>query len=340
MTTTRRAKANSRVDGLGLSVGALDMLFCALGAIMLIFAMQERMVVERAQVSHAKSKVAALTQSNKTLASEVATRTTQWAGVQALPALGGSAAFVLDLSGSLANEAQRRAQRHLVTQYVLQNDIRDFAVVYFANTTQTLVHFGQRTPANWEKDLGETVFNKYKKQVRVGVADRAKKLRAKGISEVDVSQMETSGLLEKLGWFDIISRHSITSVGKSDTRIDDGLKAAVDAAGLITPNKPRPHLVLISDGQMGTPASDPNQRYFTAPEKLEQYFESRTAISLVAPSSHRFADGITSMERFVGPTGNHTLINGYGILGVSPPLPENQQERTTKTDYSLQGTTQ
>ena len=24
------------------------------------------------------------------------------------------------------------------------------------------------------------------------------------------------------------------------------------------------------------------------------------------------------MEQFVGPTGNHTLINGYGILGESP----------------------
>jgi hypothetical protein len=337
MATARRAQALSRVDGLGLSVGALDMLFCALGAIMLIFAMQERVVIEQAQDPASKSKVAALTQSNKTLEAAAANRSTQWAGVQALPAVGGSAVFVLDLSGSLANEAQRRAQRHLVTQYVLQNDVRDFAVVYFANSTQTLVRFGQRTPADWESDLGTTVFNQYQADVRRSIADRAKKLRAKGIPEAEVARMETSGLLEKLSWFDIISRHSISSVGTSNTRIDDGLKAAIDAAPA-APSKP--HLVLISDGQMGTPASDANQRYFTTPEKLEPVFQSRTGISLVDPSSSGFANGITSMERFVGPTGNHTLINGYGILGESPPLPENPQEPTAETDYSLQGTTQ
>ena len=42
------------------------------------------------------------------------------------------------------------------------------------------------------------------------------------------------------------SRHSITNVGTSNTRIDDGLKVAVDAAAA-APSKP--HLVLISDGK-------------------------------------------------------------------------------------------
>ena len=59
-------------------MGALDMLFCALGAIMLIFAMQERVVIEQAQDPASQSKVAALTQSNKTLEAAAATRATQW----------------------------------------------------------------------------------------------------------------------------------------------------------------------------------------------------------------------------------------------------------------------
>lgn len=337
MAKAGTAQTLSRVDGVGLSVAALDMLFCALGAVMLIFAMQERAAVEQAQSHDTRTKISALQRLTDTVNDVAATRPAQWAGVQALPALTGTVVFVIDGSGSLRTNAQRRAKRHLVTQYVLQNEIHDVSVVYYAERVQTLIQFGKRTRADWEADLGSDVVNRYANEVRDGERSVATRLKAKGISGSLVERMQRTGLLEKLSWLEVISRRDIPDVGRRWESVGEGLEAAINAASTVNP---KPHLVLISDGQYETSKPGANLQYFTSPERIEHLFQSRIAISLVDPSSTGFSSGLINMQRFVGATGHHVIINGYGRIPSSPPLPERPQEPASTTDYSLQGAAQ
>jgi hypothetical protein len=332
VSTARRKGTLSGVDGFGLSVAALDMLFCALGAIMLIFAMQERAEIERVLTKTNHEAISAMERRTHAIDQANASNPTRWPGVQSLPAFSGAVVLVLDLSGSLANDDQRRAQRHLVTQYVLQNRVTDFGVVYFASESKSLVRLGAWDRNQWVVDMGDAVVAKHEAEVFRRRAAGEARLVAAGIPEVEIERLRKADILTKLAWFDVVTQYKLAQVG-SGTRIDDALAEAVEQAKT-APQKP--HVVLISDGQMAGGGATP---YFSEPKLLDSYFESRVAVSLVnARDGDSFDSGATAMDSFAsGIKDRHVLIQGYGIIPPSPEPAEEGEGPAIEPDLPLQG---
>ena len=329
MTDSRPRSSISRVNGFGISVSALDMLFCALGAIMLIFALQERAQIESLDDPVQQERTTAVKRRTEVLEEANSSQVTNWPGVQALPALSGHVVFVLDLSGSLSNDAQQRAQRHLITQYVLQNKIADFAVIHFADSAISSIVFGPWNVNSLPPQLRVQYSTIIDSSVRNRASKRISRIKKAGLPLAEIERLQKADIHIKLAWLEMLAERNLTkSIVGSGTYIGKALQQAVELAESIGEV---PKIVLISDGQ----ASD--ARYFDNPSSLQQFFSNRIAISLVNPIGGGFAKGVEKMERFASGRGNHIVISGYGII-VAPPEPSIfESEKEATPDWPLQG---
>ncbi len=280
------------------------MLFCALGAIMLIFALQERSLVEMAFLPGEREATSSIARRTATLLEASASEATHWPGVQAPPALDGQVVFVLDLSGSLANDAQQRAQRHLVTNYVLQNRIEDFAVVHFATTPLTSIEFGPWDDAKVRTMVASHGWNESVVHATSSrAARRLRSLEDAGLPRSEIQRIESADLPAKLAWLEVMIEEGLPGqVVGSSTEIDLALEAA---ATLARASGGKPHVVLASDGVDSSPLGGP---------ATLGAFERRIAVSLVDPSASSFARGVAAMQRFASASDDHVVISGYGVI--------------------------
>lgn len=265
-----------------ISASALDILFCAMGAIILLVSITQKGTIS--SLVKAQDPMSIETLDIERLDEQNSANPAHWPGMQALPNNSNPAIFLVDRSTSFKEPQQKSAQQFLISQYVLQNGLNDFAVIYFSRGAEVALGFSGAPSTALADVIPDSVLNQL-------VADALIRLRERGVPNSLVNTLQPR--LRRLLLMEQIA------IGDGRIGNHTELLPALEKAAQLIENSSHSdvQIVLISDGE-----------FYDLSDDLGVV---RVAIALVNPSSSRAVEGIQQMQRFASAPEHLLILHGY-----------------------------